>query len=169
MGHRVTVIDPERNAVQELDRQQANIAVIRGDFLSTPLDTGSFDVAVAVESLQYMVRGDFATIFERVRALLRPRGIFLFTELNSRSWRYLLHRLRRDRMTYKVAGTSHYRAALKAAGFAIREVSGFVWMPFGVTSNSPLVPAFAWLERAVALRYWTAQSPWLLFAAQAPP
>ena len=169
MGHRVTVVDPARDALQELERQQANISVIRGDFLSTPLDKGSFDIAVAVESLQYLVGGDFATIFERVRAVLRPQGIFLFTELNSRSWRYVFHRLRRHRMVYKVAGTGDYRSALQAAGFAIREVSGFVWMPFGATSNSRLVPAFAWLERALGLRQWPAQSPWLLFAVQAPP
>jgi SAM-dependent methyltransferase len=167
-GHRVTVVDISRDALELLrSRRPHGIATRFGDFLDHSFE-GRFDAVVAMESVQLFTSVTLEQLFARVHAVLRPGGRFVFTELNGQSWRYALHSLRRrgNRPSYNVSTSRGYRTALENAGFQLIAVEGFVWMPFSACSDSRLVPAFESLERALRLNRWTMQSPWLLYAAQ---
>jgi SAM-dependent methyltransferase len=167
-GHHVTVVDIDRDALRLLhSRRPHGISTRLGNFLDQSFD-GPFDAVVAIESVQLFTLVTLEHLFARVRAVLRPGGRFVFTELNGQSWRHALHNLRgrNNNPSYNVSTLRGYRTALENAGFQLLAVEGFVWMPFSACSNSRLVPAFESLERALRLNRWTMQSPWLLYAAQ---
>jgi SAM-dependent methyltransferase len=165
-GHRVTVADISEEALKLLrERNVAGISTMHGDFLSQAFEE-RFDAVTAIESLQCITSVSFAELFGRIHALLKTGGWFVFTALNDRSWRYALRALRGNNLEYNVAEPGAYEAALRMVGFCDVHVEGFVWIPFTATSNSPLVPVFAAMERGLGLGRWIGQSPWLMIAAK---
>ena len=165
-GHNVTVIDRSPEAIRRLQGLgRDNIDARCGDFLDMA-EGETFDAIIAIESIQYFFATSLTDVFSKVRRLLTSRGTFVFSALNRRSWRYRLHTLRRMRLPYVAEEPQAYAIALQAAGLVPNEVRGFMWMPFPVTSDSPLVPVAAAIEGAFDLGGWVAQSPWLLIAAQ---
>ena len=165
-GHRVTVVDISRDALRLVQaRRPQGISTRLGDFLTERFDS-AFDAVIGVESVQLFTSVTLEQLFARVHSLLRPGGRFVFTQLNTQSWRYAVHRLRERSEIYNASTPRGYRTALQSAGFQVLAVEGFVWMPFPACSNSRLIPAFESMERALHLNRWTTQSPWLLYAAQ---
>jgi SAM-dependent methyltransferase len=165
-GHRLTVVDICQEALTILGRRTCpNIALVCDDFYSWDV-SGTFDAAIAIESIPSFTGVKLASLFGKVRALLRPEAPFIFTALNRQSWRFRLSALRNgSEPGFNVTNPAGYAAALESAGFAISEMYGFVWMPFPVTSNSKAVPFFASVEGVLRLNRWINQSPWLLIAA----
>jgi 2-polyprenyl-3-methyl-5-hydroxy-6-metoxy-1,4-benzoquinol methylase len=166
-GHDVTVVDICEDAVRLLHRRSnPRISTRCADFLAQTFDS-HFDVVMGIESIQYFTSVTLEHLFAKIHSVLRPGGRFVFTGLNSRSWRYALHTLRGSKgIQYNVAGPNDYQTALRKAGFDVLSMEGLVWMPFTVSSNSRLVPLFGSIERALHLNRWIGQSPWLLVAAQ---
>lgn len=166
-GHHVTVIDKSRDALDLLESEgHPNISAVHEDFASAAFDE-QFDAVVAIESLFYLTDMSFGELFTKVRSHLKPGAPFVFMQINNGSWRYRLHKLLRSNpFPYKVTSVAAYLAELRNAGFEVNDVTGFVWMPFGATSNSKAVPAFAFIERVLGLARWTRQSPWLLISAK---
>lgn len=165
-GHRITVADISEEALKLLrERNVAGISTVHGDFVSHAFGQ-TFDAVTAIESIQYITSLSFADLFERIHALVKAGGWFVFTALNGRSWRYALHALRGHHLEYNVAEPGAYVAALRTVGFRDVHVEGFVWMPFRATSDSPLVPVFSAMERGLELGRWIGQSPWLMIAAR---
>jgi 2-polyprenyl-3-methyl-5-hydroxy-6-metoxy-1,4-benzoquinol methylase len=174
-GHDVTVVDISEDALRLLERRNhSRISTRCADFLAHTFDS-QFDVVVSIEAIPSFTSIRLADLFAKIRSVLRPGGRFVFTELNSHSWRHALHTLRGSTLhalrgskstQYNVAGPNDYLAALWKAGFELVSIEGFVWMPFTVACNSRLVPLFESLERALHLNRWIGQSPWLLIAAQ---
>jgi hypothetical protein len=101
-----------------------------------------------MESIQYFTSTTFSGLFAKIHRMLRPGGLFVFTELNNRSWRYILHKVR-STDHYNVAAPGGYRRALRQA-----------------LSNPPFVRLFEAMEWSLRLNRWVGQSPWLLIAAQ---
>jgi SAM-dependent methyltransferase len=168
-GHSVTVIDISQLALKLLhSRRPFGVSTRLGDFLAQNFEN-PFDVVIGMESIWYFTSITFERLFAKIHSVLRPGGRFVFTQHNSHSWRYALHKLRGcDVDRYKAGGRNDYLAALRVAGFELLDVEGFVWMPVSVSSNCRLVPMFESIERALHLSRWTGQSPWLLIAAQRP-
>jgi len=166
-GHHVTVVDVSAEALRLLHRQKdPRISTLCADFLTHDFEQ-QFEVVLAIESVQFFTAIPFEMLFTKIHSTLRPRGRFVFTELNRRSWRYGLHTLSdSERFPYNVAGPDDYKTALRNAGFELLSMEGFVWMPFTVASNSHFVPLFQSIERAFHLNRWIRQSPWLLIAAE---
>ena len=169
LGHYVTVVDISEEALRLLHmRNQPSISTRCDDFFVQTFDN-PFDVVLGIESIQYFTSVPLEDLFAKVHSVLRPGGRFVFTELNSHSWRHALHGLRGSRnKSYNVAGPNDYQSVLQKAGFRLLSMEGFVWMPFVVCSNSRLVPLFEGVERTLHLNRWLRQSPWLLIAAQRP-
>lgn len=168
-GHSVTVADISEAALNILrDRNLPGITTVCGDFLTQTFDE-LFDVVTGIESIQSFTSVRFEELFGKIHSHLKPGGWFVFTELNSRSWRYALRALRGSRnVEYNVGRPDDYVAALRASGFDTIRMEGFVWMPFNASSNSPLVPLFVLIESTLGLGRWIGQSPWLLIAARKP-
>jgi len=169
LGHHVTVVDISQDALQLLHkRTPPRISTHCADFLVQNVEK-PFDVVVGMESIQYFTSVTLETLFAKIHSVLRPGGRFIFTELNSQSWRHKLRNLRGGAVIqYNVAAPNDYERALRSAGFELLSVEGFVWMPCRATSNSRFVPLFESIERALHLNRWVGQSPWLLLAAQGP-
>ena len=166
-GHDVTVVDISQDALRLLHRRKhPRVSTRCADFLRQTFDN-QFDVVIAIESIPSFTSVTLEGLFAKIHSVLRPGGRFVFTTLNSRSWRHALHTLRgRKCVRYNVAGPTDYQTALRKAGFELLSMDGLMWMPFAVTSNSRLVPLFESIERALHLNRWLGQSPWLLVAAQ---
>jgi SAM-dependent methyltransferase len=167
-GYDVTVNDINPNSLQLLEERSAGLplSLLPGDFLQVDV-SGQFDVVLAMECLENL---PIAPVLSRVRNLLKPGGIFVFTGLNSGSWRFFARRtLGRARAGEHVMDAHGYGATCDKFGFEVRVMRGLMWTPFAVTSNSPLVPAFARLERILGLSAIRSQSPWLMIMAWRRP
>jgi SAM-dependent methyltransferase len=165
-GHAVTVVDVSPEALRLLARAQSRVRGILADFMTLDDRVGEHDAAIAIETVQSFVDSELPRVFAKVASLLRRGAPFVFTGLNRASWRYRLHELRPEPGAFNVSDVAGFTSALQRSGFDVVEVAGFMWMPFGVTSNSAGVPAAALVERALLLSRWTRQSPWLLIAAK---
>ncbi len=168
-GHDVTVVDISQDALRLLHkRTPSRISTRCADFLVQSFEK-PFDVVVGMESVQYFTSVTLESLFAKIHSVLRPGGRFIFTELNSHSWRRRLRKWRGNEVIqYNVAAPHDYETALRTAGFELLSVEGYVWMPFSVRSDSRFVPLFESIERALHLNRWVGQSPWLLLAAQRP-
>jgi SAM-dependent methyltransferase len=169
-GHDVTVCDVSADALALLaERHGDAVQRVHADVLTLPAEAG-YDAVVAVESLQYLTTVSLAGALHALAGHLRPGGVLVLTALNAGSWRSLPRRWRERRGApgYRAATAGGYRRAVAGAGLRVRAVEGFMWMPVPVTSDSALVPVWAGLERTLRLGRWTAQSPWLLLAADRP-
>ena len=94
-----------------------------GDFLETRFPSGSFDVAIAVESLSHMP--DLGAALAEVRRILRPGGRFVacvwLAGDAASGWRerHLLEPIRREGRLARLATTAEIHAALGAAGLTL--------------------------------------------------
>jgi ubiquinone/menaquinone biosynthesis C-methylase UbiE len=168
LGHKVTVTDVSREALDLLKTRARNrVIAIHSDILSFEPHE-QFEVAMAIDMLKYVSSVSLSTLFAKVNSLLQMRGVLLLAEINKGSWRNHLSELlgRRKRQRYNIESADGYRNALRTAGFEIEAMTGFVWMPLPVSSNSRLVRTFKILEDKLHLASWTQQSPWLLIAAR---
>jgi SAM-dependent methyltransferase len=66
----------------DIARKSTSAVVLTGDILDLPLAEGSFDVINATEVIEHL--RDPRSFFERVRALLRPGGVFIYSTGNAR-------------------------------------------------------------------------------------
>jgi len=111
------------------------------------------------------------------RRVLKPGGILIVTLQNRLSWKGLVGRMVGGRYRTKL-GTEYYAYSLgkfvscvRRAGFDFEDAVGYNWLPFSRTSDSPLVPALAKLEKALRLDRLVRISPWVIVrfrAADAP-
>jgi SAM-dependent methyltransferase len=162
-GFALTVADKDAPSLRLLqERAGAHApALICSDFRDATIP-GVFEAAIAVECLENM---PFADVLGRVRGLLKPQGVFVFTVLNRSSWRFGLRRLAgREEKGEFVERLSDYRSAWEQAGFEEVGTRGFMWTLLTVTSNSRLVPLFVGTERVLRLHSLVGQSPWVLIA-----
>jgi 2-polyprenyl-3-methyl-5-hydroxy-6-metoxy-1,4-benzoquinol methylase len=164
-GHDLTIVDKSAPAMECLKkRNNSKIKFICNDFMGCAIDESSYDVVIAMESVYYF--DEMEKLFMKINQALLPDGIFIFSELNKRSWRYYFHKkLRKEKINYSVKSAEDYTLALNLTGFEVNDIEGFMWIPLTVNSDSVLVDLFAFIESLLGLHKWVDQSPWLLFAA----
>ena len=92
-GYDVTVNDINPPSLRLLQKRCADLPVrlLPGDFLQVDVP-GHFDAALAMECLEKL---PIEQALSRVRDLLKPGGVFVFSGLNSGSWRFSAHSLRK--------------------------------------------------------------------------
>jgi 2-polyprenyl-3-methyl-5-hydroxy-6-metoxy-1,4-benzoquinol methylase len=165
-GHNLTIVDKSHSALDYCQAHSHNkIKCICDDFMDCSIEKESFEVVIAMECVLFFT--DREKLFREINQVLVPGGIFIFTELNKFSWRYILHKMfRKKDGKYNVKSIEDYRSALKNTGFEVNDIEGFMWIPLTVISDSVLVDLFAYLESWLGLQKWIDQSPWLLIAAQ---
>jgi SAM-dependent methyltransferase len=165
-GHSVTVVDISRPALAALaQRRLPRVEIVEHDILTLPVER-LFDVVIMIEGLVYLTSVPATEAFARIARHLRPGAPFILTSLNRSSWRSIPRTLLRRGMPYRTQCASEVRAALDEGGFSLIAMEGFMWQPFAVRSNSPLVGFFGGLERGLGLGRWLGQSPWHLVAAR---
>ncbi|MDP2675119.1 MAG: methyltransferase domain-containing protein [Dehalococcoidia bacterium] len=153
-----------------------NVDAVRvsGSSCAIPFRDGIADGVVCVEVPDLT---HWRWFYRESRRLLRPGGVLIVTLQNRLSWKGVIARLLRWRYRTK-PGPAYYRRSLgelvslgRQAGLDFEDAVGFNWLPFSRTSDSPLVPALAKLEKALRLDRLVRISPWVIVrfrAADAP-
>lgn len=161
-GHDVTVIELDNNAINLLKKREDKIKTILMDFNDFITDT-KYDIIICMEVLQYFP--SYCNSFKRIFDMLKNDGIFIFTVVNSSSWRYFLRKLKKH-TNYNITSYRDYLKLLKSNNFRIINKKGFQWIPLTVNSNSRMVLLFSYLEKILFLDKCFIQSPYLLFAVR---
>ena len=172
-GHHLTVLDMNETAIRLLNGRRPDIVTRTERFDTAEFDAcQKYDLILAIEVLLYVE--DWVGFFEKVHSLLADDGVFVFSATNRWSWRTLLQRAK-TRITgaqdygFTIEGTRRYRKIVAQSHFRVDDIDGFLWCPFGLDSDNPLVGACAAAERLLRLNRFIAQSPWLMYAVTKAP
>jgi len=170
-GWNLTCTDVDRHSLEICQQNLPNAKCILaspGD-TSIPATTNSMGLLLCIEVVPLIEADWFRPEIHRV---LRDEGLFVGVYINGRSWRGLAWRLK-DRLTQSRSGRGFYNAhysdwkrRLLQTGFEMVHEESFCWGPFTRSSNSPLVPVCAKIERALGLNRVVSWSPWVMFIAR---
>ena len=163
-GYQVTLVDKDAEAVA--------LAANRGVQRTIVCDLSSFhqngfDGVVCMEVLQYFDTCD--TIFAKAAESLKAGGTFIFCLTNARSWRFRLRSLQSNNHLVHAYTMDEVEGCLSTHGFEVTSRKGFQWALAKTGSDSRLVDASIWIEKALGLQHWLSQSPWLLYACRKIP
>lgn len=160
-----TEIDPVALAVCQQRIPESRCILVDQDSTEFPCESNSQALVLAIEVHELVEQEWFAREVQRV---LKPDGLFVGVFQNKHSWRAVLNlkSILTGTMKHYTAGYLPWRKKTAALGFKFLREEGICWMPFGRMSDSPLIPAATYLEKALCLRRMTAVSPWIVFAAK---
>ena len=132
----------------------------------------SFDVALCIQ-VPDLVENEKA-FFLKVFSLFKREGRLVVTLTNRFSYKHLMRKilLRNNRKNKEVASYVQnrvYRFSVSEiirraqnAGFAVRSMKGYNWIPFPKASNSKLIPFAANIEHTLMLHKIALFSPWVI-------
>ena len=168
-GHQVTVVDKASEAISIIRERCSEVECIHGEFPNVmPGQEHRYDVIISIEVLYYV--RDWASFFSKVHTLLEKDGIFIFSVPNRFSWRSILQKcnekVKKQHYGYKTLSIREYSHIIEQSGLVVDDVTGFLWIPCKVDSDSKMVEFFARVENMLHLRRFLAQSPWLLYAVR---
>ena len=163
MGHCVTVIDINEEALSVLYNRNDHIEIINDNFENFENDR-LFDMILMIEILPYF--SDLSLIFNKIHSMSSLGATVILTVPNANSVKHKLRRLISHSPFPGIRDYKTYKKLLIDYDFEIVDINSFNWLPFRNISNSPLVPFFAKLEETFHLNRWLTQGPELLFCAR---
>jgi SAM-dependent methyltransferase len=137
-----------------------------------PVASNSASLALCIEVVPLIEAEWFPTEAHRV---LADRGILVGVYINGQSLRGMASRLKnrfvdgQDNYNFYQSCYSDWKRRMVATGFEMLHEESCCWGPFTRDSNSPFVPAFTKMERALHLHRVVAFSPWVIFIVQKRP
>jgi len=153
-------IDTDSYGLKRLKLKNKLVDVIQADARKMPLKDEIFDAILMIEVVDYIPEIEM-TLTECYRTLKSEASIILsFGNKSS-----LKSELR------KLHGKSYHHSfqkvtqSLHKTGFKITKKMGYNWLPFGRTSENPLIPFLARIERFFGLRRIPSLSPWVIVHA----
>lgn len=171
-GWSVTAVDvnPECVRVCKARNPESDCVLVDTDNRSLPGENASVSLIICIESREVSHSDWFLQEAERV---LVPGERLVTVAWNRSSLRGRVT----DARSRLRAGKPHayyqlpyrtWRRGLTSAGLEVDAERGLCWFPFSRTSNSPLVPVAAVLERRLGLRRLPTLSPWVLVTGRRP-
>lgn len=170
LGWRVTSIDIDPGSLDICLRRTPTASVLLADPSARAIACNSASARLLVCIEVKVLQDEWFT--DEVARVLADGGIFIGVYWNARSWRglawWVKHWLKKSKeeASFYKDSYARWKKRLLAGGFDVVYEEGFCWGPFGRESNSPLIPAFARLEKALKLNRWINCSPWVIFAAR---
>lgn len=153
-------IDIESYGLKRLKRKARDVNVIQADARKIPIKEGVFDAIFMVEVLDYIAElGEALT--ESHRTLKSNASLFLSFG-NKSSLKSKLRELRGKSYRHSY---SRVMWCLSKIGFVVVRKMGYNWLLFGRTSENPLVPFSAGIEKLFGLRRIASLSPWVMLHA----
>ena len=155
----------------ELKESGWNYPLLMGDGNRLPIRDKSLDAVMSFEVAPCTNASHNAGFFKEVFRVLHTGGIFLFVSDNKNSLIGLLSDFNENKgkdlwqRLYYSEPVRDTRMKLLEAGFQIKKVRGFRWMPFTRTSDNKLIPLFSVIEKYLKLGSIVNYSPWLFWAA----
>jgi len=162
----ITITDVSENAIRRLREKNSKIKAIHSDFTSAQI-TSKFSLVICIESISCFE--DLNMFFSKVKSLMKNDGIFIFSCVNPKSWRYTLREIRHPRNEKKTCAEftlNELNIILKTQNLEIIQIEGMNWIPLSMKSNSIFVRLFDLVEKIFFLNKWISQSPWLLISVK---
>lgn len=170
-GWAMTCIDVSSQALAICQRNVASAKCIlaRPKDRSFPVTSNSFSLALCMEVVPLIEAEWFQSEVHRV---LAEGGLLIGVYINGCSLRGVASRLKnrlvngQSSYDFYQSHYSDWKRRLLQVGFEMLHEESCCWGPFTRDSNSPFVPAFAKVERAVRLHRVVTFSPWVVFIAR---
>ena len=174
LGWDMTCIDVSSHALSICQRKvpSAKCILAHPRDKTIPLSSKAVSLALCIEVVPLIEAKWFQSEAHRI---LVDSGILVGVYINGRSLRGLASRLKNrlvsGESTYKFYQSRYddWKRQLLKTGFEMVHEESCCWGPFTRNSNSPFVPAFAKVERAVGLHRVVTFSPWVVFIARKQP
>jgi len=162
-GLNTLIVDINEGAVQIA--QIHMLEAIKCDFINFT-SPKKFEYILAIESITYFESVD--VFFQKVKDLIKPDGVFIFTISNKNSWRTQLREFRLNRTKYLFShNLNELYKIIEKYGFSIIARKGYMWTLVSQKyANCIFVNLFVWLEKMLRLDKFIRQSPWLLIACR---
>ncbi|MGH7945962.1 MAG: class I SAM-dependent methyltransferase [Opitutaceae bacterium] len=170
-GWEMTCIDVSNQTLSICRRNvpSATCILARTGDKAIPVASSSASLALCIEVVPLIEAAWFQPEAYRV---LSEGGILIGVYINGRSLRGLASRLKnrllhgQNSYDFYQSSYSDWKSRLLGVGFEMVHEESCCWGPFTRDSNSPFIPAFAKMERAIKLHRVVALSPWILFIAR---
>lgn len=167
-GWQMTCTDINAAALEICQKRipSAKCLLVDQDSTQFPCETNSVGLLLAIE-VHELVEQEWFVL--EARRVLTENGLFVGVFQNKRSWRAVLRNLKREangEFKQYTASYAPWRTSMETQGFEMLKEVGLCWMPFGRTSNSPLIPMAVGIEKMLGLHRLPTLSPWIVFVAR---
>jgi ubiquinone/menaquinone biosynthesis C-methylase UbiE len=159
----VVSIDLDAYALRRLKLKNKTVNIIQADARHLPLKDEVFDVVFMVEVLDYIPELDQA--LSDCKRTLKPNASCILSFGNKSSLKAKLKAMQGKSYRHSFG---EVMGCLSKTGFNIKSKLGYSWLPFGRTSQSPLVGFLAGVERVFGLRKIIRYSPWVIIHITKP-
>lgn len=159
----VIAIDIDIHGLKRLRLKNNLVNVVLADARHIPIKEDVFNAAFMIEVIDYIP--ELETVLTECKRILKTGGSLVFSFGNSHSLKSKLRKILRKHYTHSYPQVVH---ELYKAGLKIVKKEGFNWLPFNRTSQNPLIPLFAKIEKQLKLRKIPSLSPWVLIHSVKP-
>jgi ubiquinone/menaquinone biosynthesis C-methylase UbiE len=159
----VVSVDVDPYSLKRLRLKNSRVNIIQADARKLPLIDEVFDVVFMIEVLDYIP--ELQTALAECKRTLRTNAAGFLSFGNKSSAKAKFRALRGKSYCHSY---SEVMQCLSAVGFNVKKKMGYSWLPLGRTSQSPLVPILAFLEKALGLRKFVRFSPWVIIQVSKP-
>jgi ubiquinone/menaquinone biosynthesis C-methylase UbiE len=159
----VIAIDIDSHGLKRLRSKNKFIDVVLADATNIPIKANVLDAAFMMEVLDYIP--ELETVLAECSRILKSGGSLIFSFGNKAS---LKSKLRELQGRHYMHSYRNVIQSLDKSGLHAAEKEGFNWLPFNRTSENPLIPLFAKIEKSFRLRKVCRFSPWVLVCAVKP-
>lgn len=153
-------LDIDSYGLKRLKLRTKDTNVIQADARKIPLGNETADAIFMIEVLDYIPELD--QTFAECWRTLKPNASLIVSFGNKSSLKSKIREL--GGKSYQHSYKSVIKT-LKQSGFSIERKTGYNWLLFGRTSQNPLIPILAKMERIVGLRRISSLSPWVIVYA----
>ena len=159
----VISIDIDSYGLQRLKLKSRHANVIQADARRIPIKDETLDAILVIEVLDYIPEMNEA-LAESYR-VLKPEASLIISFGNKSSLKAKLREMQGKSYLHSYKSVI---ASLLKTGFKLKKRVGYNWLPFGRTSENPLIPILIGIERFFALRRIPRYSPWVIIHAEKP-
>lgn len=153
-------INIESYGLKRFKSKAKGINVIQADARKIPIKECIFDAVFMIEVLDYIT--ELSEALTESHRILRSNAPLFLSFGNKSSLKSKLRNLRRKSYRHSY---NRVMRVLSQIGFVVVRKMGYNWLPFGRTSESPLIPFMAGIEKLFGLRRIPSLSPWVMLHA----
>jgi len=159
----VISIDIDSYGLKRLKRKARHVNVILADARKIPLQNETLDAILMIEVLDYIP--ELYEALAECHRTLKPNASLIVSFGNKSSLKSKLRETRGKSYTHSYQSVMR---SLVKTGFKVKKRMGYNWLPFGRTSENPLIPILTMAERLFGFRKIPRYSPWIIIHATKP-
>jgi ubiquinone/menaquinone biosynthesis C-methylase UbiE len=153
----VVGIDIDAYSLRRLKQKNRDVIVIQADARKIPLKDGSFDAIFMIEVLDYIPQ--ISEALSECNRVLKPGSSLVLSFGNKSSLKAKIREIQGKSYLHSYRTVT---VALLNVPFQMAHKMGYSWVPFGRSSDNPLIPMLVRLEKIFGLRRIVRYSPWVI-------